>query len=59
MKTAEEEFEGTLIAADEDKIILQWKAREPKPVGKGKVTVDKTATLEYKEIKEAKVKIVF
>ncbi|AUC85411.1 ribosome assembly cofactor RimP [Polaribacter sp. ALD11] len=59
VKTAEEELEGTLIAADEDKIILQWKAREPKPIGKGKVTVDKTATLEYKEIKEAKVKIVF
>ncbi|TXD46805.1 ribosome assembly cofactor RimP [Polaribacter sp. IC073] len=59
VKTAEEELEGTLIAADEDKIVLQWKAREPKPVGKGKVTVDKTATLEYKEIKEAKVKIVF
>jgi ribosome maturation factor RimP len=38
---------------------LQWKAREPKPVGKGKVTVDKTATLEYTEIKEAKVKILF
>jgi len=59
VKTAEEEFEGTLVEADEDKIVLQWKAREPKPIGKGKVTVEKTATIEYKEIKEAKVKIVF
>ncbi|WP_299062126.1 ribosome assembly cofactor RimP [uncultured Polaribacter sp.] len=59
VKTAEEEFEGTLIDATEDNIVLQWKAREPKPIGKGKVTVQKTVTLEYKEIKEAKVKIVF
>jgi ribosome maturation factor RimP len=59
VKTEEEELEGTLITADEDKIVLQWKAREPKRVGKGKVTVDKTATLEYTEIKEAKVKILF
>ncbi|MFD2529446.1 ribosome assembly cofactor RimP [Polaribacter marinaquae] len=59
VKTAEEEFEGTLTDATEDNIVLQWKAREPKPIGKGKVTVKKTVTLEYKEIKEAKVKIVF
>jgi ribosome maturation factor RimP len=59
VKTEEEELEGTLVTADEDKIVLQWKVREPKPVGKGKVTVDKTATLEYTEIKEAKVKILF
>ena len=59
VKTEEEELEGTLVEADEDKIVLQWKAREPKPIGKGKVTVDKTATLEYTEIKEAKVKILF
>ena len=55
----EEELEGTLVQADEDKIVLNWKAREPKPIGKGKVTVQKTATIEYKDIKEAKVKIVF
>jgi len=59
VKTAEEEIEGTLVEADEDKITLQWKAREPKPIGKGKVTVEKTATIVYNEIKEAKVKIVF
>ena len=59
VKTEEEELEGTLVTADEDKIVLQWKVREPKPVGKGKVTVNKIATLEYIEIKEAKVKILF
>ncbi|WP_088324013.1 ribosome assembly cofactor RimP [Polaribacter tangerinus] len=57
--TAEDEFEGTLTSADDHEIILQWKAREPKPIGKGKVTVEKTATIAYNNIKEAKVKIVF
>ena len=59
VKTEEEELEGTLITADKDKIVLQWKVREPKLVGKGKITVSKTATLEYTDIKEAKVKILF
>ncbi|WP_298763407.1 ribosome assembly cofactor RimP [uncultured Polaribacter sp.] len=59
VKTETEELEGTLAAADQDKIVLKWKAREPKPIGKGKVTVEKTATLAYIDIKEAKVKIVF
>ena len=56
--TAEDKLEGTLVEADDEKIVLNWKAREPKPIGKGKVTVQKSATLTYKEIKEAKVKIV-
>ena len=59
VKTLDEEFEGTLVEADDDKIVLNWKAREPKPIGKGKVTVQKTVTVAFKEIKEAKVKIVF
>lgn len=59
VKTSVEEFEGTLVEADEDKIVLNWKAREPKPIGKGKVTVSKAATIAYKDIIEAKVKIVF
>ncbi|WP_299047327.1 ribosome assembly cofactor RimP [uncultured Polaribacter sp.] len=59
VKTQEEEFEGTLIEADDNNIILKWKTREPKPIGKGKVTVEKTATIAYTNIKEAKVKIVF
>ena len=57
--TNDEKFEGTLSSANENEIELQWKTREPKPIGKGKVTVEKTATIEYKDIKEAKVKILF
>jgi ribosome maturation factor RimP len=59
VKTQEEKFEGTLIEVNEQNIVLNWKAREPKPIGKGKVTVEKTATLAYEEIIEAKVKIIF
>lgn len=59
VKTDEDELEGTLVEADDSRIVLNWRAREPKPIGKGKVTVDKAATIAYKDIKEAKVKIVF
>ncbi|NRD18956.1 ribosome assembly cofactor RimP [Winogradskyella eckloniae] len=52
-------FEGELTAVNEQEVVLSWKAREPKPVGKGKVTVTKTATVAFKNIKEAKVKIKF
>ena len=59
VKTATENFEGRLIESNDENIILEWKAREPKPIGKGKVTVVKNATLAYDTIKEAKVKIIF
>ena len=55
----EEEIEGTLVAVNEENIVLVWDARVPKLEGKGKMTVEQTATIEYKNIKEAKVKIVF
>lgn len=59
VKTETEEFEGTLSDADDEKIVLQWKAREPKEIGKGKVTVQKTVTIAHTDIIEARVKIVF
>ena len=59
VKTNEELVEGTLKEVNEESIVLTWKAREPKPIGKGKVTVEKTATIAFQEIKEAKVKIIF
>jgi len=54
-----ETIEATLVAANEDEITLQWKAREPKPIGKGKITVEKEAVLGYSDIVEAKVMIKF
>jgi len=60
VKTNEDQnIEGQLVEADETSIKLTWKTREPKPVGKGKVTVVKEATIAIGDIKEAKVKIKF
>ena len=59
VKTKTENIEGTLIQATENEITLQWKSREPKPVGKGKVTVQKQADIAYENIVEAKVMIKF
>ena len=59
VKTDENEYEGSLTEVNENDITLHWKAREPKPVGKGKHTVEKTVVLPYVDIKEAKVKIIF
>ncbi len=54
-----EKIEGELTQFEDDSITLKWKAREPKPVGKGKVTVNKEAVLPFEDIKEAKVIITF
>ncbi len=57
--TAEETIEGKLTQVDDEAVTLQWKAREPKPIGKGKVTVEKEAVIPYNDIVEAKVMITF
>ncbi len=57
--TQGDKIEGLLETATEKEATLVWKTREPKPVGKGKVTVQKTATLPYKDIVQAKVVIKF
>jgi len=57
--TPEGKIEGKLVKMEDGNITLQWQAREPKPVGKGKVTVDKEAVLPIDKISEAKVIITF
>ena len=54
-----ETYEAVITKADNNVISLEWKTREQKPVGKGKVTVLKQAEIAYNDIKEAKVKIKF
>lgn len=56
---AGEEFTGTLTDAGNDGITLEWTAREPKPVGKGKHTVTYTKAVPFADIKKAKVVIKF
>ncbi len=55
----DQKLEGNLVEVQDDSIQLKWKTREPKPVGKGKVTVTKEATIAINDIKQAKVKIKF
>ncbi|WP_033957583.1 ribosome assembly cofactor RimP [Psychroserpens jangbogonensis] len=57
--TSNEDIEGKLTEVDDEKILLEWKAREPKPIGKGKVTVKKQAELSYNSISKAQVVIKF
>jgi ribosome maturation factor RimP len=59
IQTAIGDFEGTITDVNENEIILEWKAREPKPIGKGKITVKKQVTVAYNDIKEAMVVIKF
>ena len=55
--TNDTEYEAKLIDANSNQISLFWKQRERKPVGKGKITVEKKIDVLYKDIIEAKVKI--
>jgi ribosome maturation factor RimP len=60
VKTTEDSsFEGELTNVNDTGVTLVWKAREPKPIGKGKVTVQKTAEISFENIAEAKVLVKF
>lgn len=52
-------FKGKLVSANEGEILIQWKQREPKLIGNGKITKIKSKLLSYSEILEAKVIINF
>ena len=53
------QYAGTLTAATENAFTLEWKQREPKPIGKGKVTVTKNTELPYERVAKAKVIVQF
>ncbi|MEM8998832.1 MAG: ribosome assembly cofactor RimP [Bacteroidota bacterium] len=59
IKTDANEYEGILAYSNEDVIMLEWKAREPKPIGKGKHMVKKRQEIAFSDIKEAKVVLKF
>ncbi len=59
VKTEREVYEGNLTSVSENFIVLEWKAREPKPIGKGKVTVQKKKEINFSDIIEAKVILKF
>ena len=59
VKLATQTIEAELVEANDNFIILSWKAREPKKVGKGKETVQKKQEIPYTDIKEAIVTVTF
>jgi ribosome maturation factor RimP len=59
VETIAEKIEAELVDANDDFIILSWKAREPKKLGKGKETVQKRQEIPYSEIKKAIVTVTF
>ena len=52
-------IEGEIDDADDEGVTLWWETREPKPLGKGKVTVEKEQKVNYTEIKKAIIKVTF
>ena len=52
-------LEAELKKVSNDGIDLEWKSREPKPVGKGKVTVHNKKTIAFGDISSASVVIKF
>ena len=54
-----EDFTGNLSEVNSDGITIEWSSREPKPIGKGKVTVLKSKSLLFNDIKEAKLIVEF
>jgi ribosome maturation factor RimP len=59
VKLATQTIEAELVEANDNFIILSWKAREPKKLGKGKETVQKIQEIPYTDIKEAIVTVTF
>lgn len=51
--------EGDLVACNDNEIELESTSRENKPVGKGKITVTKTQTVKFADIKESKIKLKY
>ncbi len=52
-------FEGKLTNCDDEGVFLEWKTKEPKSIGKGKVTVTKQVKIDFASILEAQVVIKF
>jgi len=57
--SGKEKYEAVLTSTDNDCISLEWKIRELKPKGKGKVTVKKNVSISFKDIETAQIKLVF
>jgi len=52
-------IEAKMVAADDKGVELEWKSRDKKPTGKGKITVVNNKLLDYQSIKQTIVLITF
>ena len=52
-------YEGTLKSVNESDILIEWKERKPKKIGKGKETVTINKNLSFLEITQTKVVLKF
>ena len=59
VKTATATHIGVIQEVSDGKVTLQVTSRQPKPQGKGKITVTEQFSLPIEEIKEATLKIKF
>jgi len=52
-------IEAKMVEVDDKGVELEWKSREKKPTGKGKITVVNNRLLDYQSIKQTIVLITF
>lgn len=57
--TTNEIFKGCLEKVSDKGVLLQWQTREPKPIGKGKITVTKEQFLNFDIITQAVILLNF
>lgn len=55
----DQKIEGMLTSVSDDDVTFEWQTKEAKPIGKGKIMVNKQAKIKYDDILEAKVIIKF
>ena len=59
VRTDIETFTGELCKVAQNHVLLKWKQREPKRIGKGKITVEKRQEILYQDIIQTRVKLKF
>ena len=58
-KEAGADYVGNLVNVGEEDITLEWSSREPKTVGKGKITVVKNKLIAFDQIEKANLIVEF
>ena len=53
------DYIGNLINVGNDDITIEWSSREPKPVGKGKITIVKNKLIAFDQIEKANLIVEF